>query len=94
MTDENIRQTKSYDGQKHMTDENIRHTKTYDGRKHMTNEKHMRQQSFQSTIYELAIYNRIMSKTFYLSKYKNRPNRLENHDLDDIAKFIYIYTKS
>ena len=34
MTDENIRQTKSYDGRKHMTDENIRHTKTYDGRKH------------------------------------------------------------
>ena len=54
----------------------------------------MRQQSFQSTIYELAIYNRIMSKTFHLSKYKNRPNRLENHDLDDIAKLIYIYTKS
>ena len=58
----------------------------------MTDEKHMRQQSFQSTIYKLAIYNRIMSKTFYLSKYINRPNRLENHDLDDIAKLIYIYT--
>ena len=38
MTDENIRQTKSYDGQKHMTDEHIRQMKSYDGRKHMTEE--------------------------------------------------------
>ena len=54
----------------------------------MTNEKRMRQQSFQFTIYELTIYNRNMSKPFYLSKYINRPNRHENQDLDDIAKLI------
>ena len=49
MTEENIRQTKTYNGLKtwraktygwrnHMADENIWRTKTYDGRKHKTDE--------------------------------------------------------